>query len=86
MSIDLVCKSYNGNYAFGLVGTYTACKGSCDAKNESCDAQGGTAGGSEFGSGSGGGSTDKHGIVEKSSIRSNKQSISTVRRMKEVIS
>lgn len=59
MSIDLVCKSYNGNYAFGLVGTYTACKGSCDAKNESCDAQGGTAGGSEFGSGSGGGSTDK---------------------------
>ena len=61
MSIDLVCKSYNGNYAFGLVGTYTACKGSCDAKNESCDAQGGTAGGSEFGSGSGGGSTDSDG-------------------------
>ena len=61
MSIDLVCKSYNGNYAFGLVGTYTACKGSCDAKKESCDAQGGTAGGSEFGSGSGGGSTDSDG-------------------------
>lgn len=60
MSIDLVCKSYNGNYAFGLVGTYTACKGSCDAKNESCDAQGGTAGGSEFGSGSGGGSSSAY--------------------------
>lgn len=58
-SFDLVCKSYGGNYAFGLVGTYTECKGSCDAKKESCDAQGGTAGGSEFGSGSGGGSTDK---------------------------
>lgn len=60
-SFDLVCKSYNGNYAFGLVGTYTECKGSCDAKKESCDAQGGTAGGSEFGSGSGGGSTDSDG-------------------------
>lgn len=60
-SFDLVCKSYNGNYAFGLVGTYTTCKGSCDAKKESCDAQGGTAGGSEFGSGSGGGSTDSDG-------------------------
>lgn len=60
-SFNLVCKSYGGNYAFGLVGTYTECKGSCDAKKESCDAQGGTAGGSEFGSGSGGGSTDSDG-------------------------
>lgn len=60
-SFNLVCKSYGGNYAFGLVGTYTECKGSCDAKKESCDAQGGTAGGSEFGSGSGSGSTDSDG-------------------------
>lgn len=51
ISFDLVCKSYDGNYAWGNAGTYTVCKASCNATADSCDSQGGTKYGQEYSSG-----------------------------------